>query len=363
MTLIERVIKPQIRGLTRLADSAPDRFDYLRLDKNERLLEFAGAALRDLQARLISQAWTGYPELAPLYDRLAAYLGVAPPQLYLTSGSDLAIRAIYEAAVGPGDEVVLHLPSYAMYRVYTAMTGAVARSVPLRAETWQVDWDGMLAQVGPRTKLLAVEYPNGFLGTVPAAADLARAARCLCERNVLLVIDGAYYYVEHSANDLRQLVADWPNVLLVQTFSKAHGLAGARLGYVVGRAELVQEVAKTRPMHELTGPTAVATHWLLDHPELLTAYQQEVAASKQVLREGMARLGVDWRDTAANFVLLFLPDHGRTANLTARLKQRGILIRRPFTEPWLAGWCRVTVGTCADSRRLTAAITDALAGG
>lgn len=354
--LVQRVIRPHVKGLSRIADSAPDRFSFIRLDKNERLLEFPESFMADYRRRLTSESLTGYPELQGVYERLADWLGVSSAQLYLASGSDLAIRAVYEACIEPGDNVVLHLPCYAMYHVYAELYGAVARAVPVTRDAWRADVDEMMARVDEKTKFVALELPNGFVGTLPERHVIEECARVLYRKGVMLVLDEAYAYIESNCFSHAALIREFPNVVVVQTFSKAHGLAGARLGYLAGHQAMVEQISKTRPVHEITGPTAVAVSCLLDHPELLIAYQQEVTASKGLLRDGLPQLGIPMRDTHANFVLLHVPDQGRTADLVRKLRERQILIRRPFKEDFLAGWSRVCVGTCDQTRGLLTAL-------
>jgi histidinol-phosphate aminotransferase len=359
MNLIDRVIKPEIRELVRIQDSFNDRYDYLRLEKNERLLPFPPAALKEFLQSLNSEDLSGYFELGGVYERLAKYLDVQVSQLHLAAGSDLAIKAIYEACVGKGDNVVLHSPSYAMYRVYARLFGAEPRMIPV-LPSWAADIDGMLANVDDRTRLVVLENPNGFVGTMPMPSDIEACAEVLARKNVLFLLDEAYYYVEHNECASRELIAKYPNVLLSQTLSKAHGLAGARVGYLVGNAELMEYVRRVRPMHEISSLSARATEWILTHPEFLDDFHASMHESKQLLRRELAALGIDVRDTHANFMLLYFPNDGRTRNMEARLRRRKVLIRRPFEEPALKGWSRVCVGGVDDSRRLLNALTATL---
>jgi histidinol-phosphate aminotransferase len=357
--ILERLIKKEIRDLVRVKDTFDERFEYLRLDKNERLLPFDGEVLGELRKKITSAGLSGYGELGPLYRRLAEYLSVGTDQLLIAHGSDIAIKSLYEACVGRGDNIVLHLPCYAMYRVYGRMFGAEVRGVPVR-DDWNADLEGMLKQVDGRTKFVVMENPNGFVGTRPSLDVIERAASFLHRKGALLLIDEAYLYVENDRSETIPLINAHPNLVVSQSFSKAHGLAGMRVGYLVGDGGLMGQVAKVRPMHEVTNLSALAATWVLDHPELLKEYQDATRQSKEFLKTELPGIGITFRDGHGNFILLHLPPEGRTVDMAERLKERGILIRRPFEEPYLRGWSRVCVGSPVDSKRFVDALKSIL---
>lgn len=359
MDLIERVIKKEIKNLKRIKDTFDDRFDYLRLDKNERIVPFDKGLLDDFRRAIQPNDISGYTELRPLYRKLASYLGVDCEQILFANGSDLAIKSVYEACVNKGDNVVLHMPSFAMYRVYAWMFGAEVKSVPVK-EDWSVDFEKMLNAVDDDTKMVVLENPNGFVGTKPDFSQIEYCAKELKKKNVLLLIDEAYYFIENSTCENFSLISKYPNLVISQTFSKCHGLAGARFGYLVGHSELMQYISRVRPMHEITGLTACAVKWILDHPEILEGYRKMVKESKEALIKEFERLKVNCRDTHGNFILVYFPDKGFTKDMAQKLKERKILVRRPFKELYLNGWFRVTVGSLQDADIFIKAVKDIL---
>ncbi len=359
MGLIEKVIKEQILNLERVKDTFDDRFDYLRLDKNERLLPFTREHLQRFRDRITFEDLSGYGELGGIYRRLADFLEVGVDNIFFATGSDLAIKSIYESCVDRGDNVVLHGPCYAMERVYAQMFGAEARIMPVRAD-WTVDTEAMLKAVDGRTKLVLLENPNGFVGTKPSREEIAHCAAWLQERQVLLLVDECYLYVENHRSDVIPLLRDYKNIVISQSFSKGHGLAGVRCGFLVGDAALLSHISRVRPMHEITNLTALAVAWVLDNPGLLKEYQDAVHSAKVYLGEALRKLQIPCRDTHANFILLYLPDEGITAGITEALKDRKILVRRPFEEAYLRGWSRICVASLKEAEVLVAALTSIL---
>lgn len=353
--LTDKLIKAEIKNLVRIKDTFDDRFDYLRLDKKERLLPFEENAWKEFKESIRFEDLSGYAELGETYRKLAAHLDVSAENIFLAAGSDLAIKSVYEACLEKGDHIVLHAPGYAMFKVYARMFGVEMTQVSI-TEQWQPDYDGMLAAVTDKTKLVVIENPNGFVGTRPALADLERCAAQLLSRQVMLMIDEAYFYIEEERCRSHELIRKSPNVIISQTLSKGHGLAGLRVGYLIGEPELIEYISRVRPMHEITSLSALATRWVIDHPELLRNNQQSIKRSKEYLLAEFNKRDITARDTHANFIMVHIPDEGRTQNLTQKLREKKILIRRPFEESFLRGWSLICIGTQEDSQTLIEAL-------
>jgi histidinol-phosphate aminotransferase len=360
--LINRLVKDEIKALVRIKDTLDDRFDYLRLDKKERLLPFPNDLFAEFCASIKDEHLSGYHELGETYQKLANYIGVHEDQLLLTAGSDLAIKSVYEACLSKGDNIILHLPSYAMFRVYANMFGVETRGVHVTKD-WTIDADGMLACVDENTKMIVVENPNGFVGTTPPFEILEHFARELNDKNILFLIDEAYFYVEHDQSQSHKLIEQYPNVLVTQTFSKAHGLAGVRVGHLIGHVDLMDFIRRVRPMHEIASLSALALGWVLDHSDLLKDNQDSLKNAKTVMLDGLKNLNINARDSHTNFILAYLPNEGKTEHLTQKLKDKKILIRRPFEEPNLKGWILICIGAEQHSKRFLSVLSKLLNNG
>lgn len=351
------VVRQEVRDLERgsIRDQLAPRREFVRLDRNEKLLRLDEQQFEDLRRSLTQETLSAYPILSRIYQKLARRLGVTEHHLFLSSGSDLAIRALYDTCVDHGDNVVVHSPSYFMYDVYARLHGAEARSIPIGAD-WTADVAAMLGAVDARTKLVFIEDPSGFVGTRVSRDAMEQAAKALSERNVLLVIDEAYLYVENTASRNLPFVEQYENVVLAQTMSKAHGLAGARFGYLISTPELMGFISKVRPLYELSGLSAWAAEWHLDHPEVIDAFQQSIKSNKARIMRRLQECGVEYRDAHANFILVRLDRYEKSATAEEQFKAQGVLVRRPFDETTLQGWVRVTVGDDAATERFLEAL-------
>lgn len=359
MRLLERNIKKEIFEFERINDSFDERYDYLRLDKNERIVPFPEDKLNSLKNLITSEAISGYHELGPVYKKLSKFLGLSVEQILLAAGSDLAIKTVFETIIERGDNIIIHSPSYAMYKVYANLFGAEVRDVPV-TPNWEVDVDSMLSSVDEKTKLFVLENPNGFVGTKPSFETLEYCAKELAKKNVFFLIDEAYIYIENEISNSISFLSKYPNVIISQTFSKAHGLAGVRVGLLLGNEAVMKYFSRVRPMHEISSVSAISTIWVLDNPDLLKNYQDDLKKSKVFLFNELNSLDLLYKDTHTNFILVYFPDEFRTKGITQKLKDRKILIRRPFEVEMLRGWSRVCVGNLNDSIRFINALKEIL---
>ena len=348
------LVKPTVAALTRsfIRTGLTERTNYLRLDKNENFELMPCSAFEELRKSLSQEMLSAYPDLSTVYRKVAKLADVCEERVYLSAGSDLAIKSLYDTFLEPGDEVVVHAPFYFMYEIYARQAGAEIIQIPV-TDSWVPDYRSMLARTGPRTKLMIIEDPSGFVGARLDEPSMKHLATALANRGVLLLIDEAYLYV--GSNESRNLpLLDLGNVVLSRTLSKAHGLAGARVGFILAAANLIAEVAKTRPLYELSALSAWAAEWCLDHPEILAAHRARSAATKATIIKYLVAHDIEHRDTDANFFLMRLGTHASA--LADAFKRCGILVRRPFDERLISGWTRVTVPPANKCNQFLAAL-------
>jgi histidinol-phosphate aminotransferase len=335
------------------------RKNYLRLDLNENLTELSPAQFADMIARIKPRTATAYPDLAVIYAKMARHAGVSEDNIVLSNGSDMGIKSIFDVCIEKGDHIVLHDPYFLMYERYAQFFEADIDAVPVN-DSWAPDADEMLRRVNARTKMVVVEAPSGNVGTGLGFQDLERMAAELERKNVLFIIDEAYLYVEKNESENLALIDKYSNVILIRTMSKAYGLAGARLGVLISNPALAMELYKVRSLYEISGLTANITEWHLDNPEVLAAYQDTVRKGKAFLANHCKRLGLAFKDTPANFVVVELDRGNHTAWIAEQLKAKGILIGKAYTLPKLKGWARITVGDVKHCEQFIQAVEEIL---
>jgi len=331
---------PAILGLKRAAEDMRGRDRFIRLDRNERVTPFSDAEFAGMIGGLRAEQFCAYPDPSPLVERLARALSVPASWIYLTNGSDAAIRKVFQAFVRPADTVLLADPTYAMYPIYTQMFGGRADVVSYRDDR-TLDVAAFRRRLGARPRIAAIACPAQPTGAVLSVGDLRAIAAEARQYGTLVIIDEAYYPF-HPATAVG-LVEELDNVVITRTFSKVGGLAGLRLGYFVAQPQIVEIVDKVRGAHEVNAIAIHAGAFVLDHPEIGEAFVRDLEAGRRLLVAAARDLGLDAPRCPANFQLVELPPSLEPTAVVEALKQRGYLVKGGFQHPSVARCIRVTL--------------------
>jgi histidinol-phosphate aminotransferase len=295
-----------------------------------------------------------YPEnsVYHLVNGLADHLGVSEDHLWVGAGSTELIMCIAVAVGGPGTSVVFADPSFVMYPIAAALAGSEPIAVPATSQLGH-DLDAMLAAIRPDTSLVFVCNPNNPTGTWLAAADVARFIEAVPD-HALVVVDEAYFEFvtseEYDTSVAHALARD--NVAVARTFSKVFGLAGLRVGYVVGQPDTLAQLRRAQVPFSVNSMAQVGALAALAYPDRLAERVVANATARAELEEGLADLGLEYVPSQTNFVLV-RPDRDAAA-LGETLLQAGVIVR-PMGQ-----FLRVTVGTQAENRMLLQALAAAL---
>jgi histidinol-phosphate aminotransferase len=291
-----------------------------------------------------------YPDAGCHYLReaLAERLKVGPHQLIFGNGSDEIIVLAIRAFVGKSDEVVLARPSFLIYEIASRLAGAKIRAVPL--QDFRYDLEGMSRAVTRKTKIIFIGNPDNPAGTFVSQRDLAAFLNGI-RGDVLVFIDEAYYeYVHDPAYpDSLRLLKDYPNLMISRTFSKMYGLAGLRIGYGVAQAEVIDIVNRLREPFNVNSLAQAAALACLRDQVYYHRIADEIEREREYLYRQLDHLGLSYRRTVTNFILVQIPD-GR-GDLSQQLLKKGIIVRD--MQAWgLNDYIRVTIGKPAENRRI-----------
>jgi histidinol-phosphate aminotransferase len=298
-----------------------------------------------------------YPdyEARQLRHDLGAFLGVAPEQILTGAGSVALMRVIADAFLDHGDEAILSDVCFPVYADVTRLAGATPIVVPVDDELQQ-DLERMLAAVTPRTKMVFLATPNNPTGRSIPAGDVEAFLDKLPER-VLCVLDIAYWeYLAHAdpaVHDPVRLLARHPNLMILRTFSKAFGLAGLRVGYLVAHARITASVARVQTPFSTSSVGQAATRIAMHDAEHMQATLALNQASLAAMTTGLTALGAHVWPTAANFLLADM--HQDSVDLFDRLLRRGVIVR-PQRHPRIRTTLRITSGTLDQTQVLLEAM-------
>jgi histidinol-phosphate aminotransferase len=332
--------------------------DGRRLHLNENTAGCSPAVLAALQALPREHAGT-YPDYAAARAAAAAHLRVGPEELLLTNGLDEGIVGLTAAALRghAGAETIVLVPAFDMYAAAADGLGARVVQVPL-GEEFAFPLDRLLAAITPRTRLVWLTNPNNPSGgvipreTILAVADAAAHA--------IVAVDEAY--VDFGGESMIDEVSGRArsNLVVGRTFSKAFGLAGLRVGALVGPPPIIASVRRIVPPYSVNGYAAAALPAALADLGYYHWYLEQVRESRRLLAAAFDRLGVVHWPSAGNFLLV--RPGGDCPAIVRALAARGVHVRDKSADAHCPGCLRVTAGLVSDSEAFVAAFEDVVCG-
>ncbi len=345
--------KAWIGGVERVRGDRDSRFDWLRLDKNERVTPFPDAFLESVLRKLRVEHITAYPETEYLYEKLAAFLHLKPSQLMLTAESDAAIEHAFSVFVNPDDAVVTLRPTFAMVDVYCRLYGA--RQIPIGYDSdLNVDFQKLLGALDGSVSLVVVANPNSPTGTYIPVADIQKLLAGAARLNIPVLVDEAYY--GFCKQTVLPLIQQYENLIVARTFSKAAGLAGARIGYLAAEERLAQLLYRFRPMYEVNSLGILLAAEILDHPHWVNDYLLATEAGRSYLRGKLSGMSVPFRDTFTNFIHIDFQQHKAAAQ--EQFERRKVIVRGGLPIAGFENYLRVTLGPEEAMRPVVEVIAD-----
>jgi len=327
----------------------PELYDGLRLHQNENTGGCSPKVLAALAALRPDQVGF-YPPYAAATETVAKYLGVPQERITLANGLDEGIMALAVAYLrasigGPQLEAIVPEPAFEIFRFDTAVAGGKLVQVMPRAE-FAFPLDEVLAAITPRTRVVFLTNPNNPTGVGMPLEAIRTIARRVPPGAVVFVDEA---YAEFAGESFIPELDAFPNVIVGRTFSKAFGLAGLRIGCLVGAPETMYPIRQAIPVYSVNIAAVAAVQAALGDLDFLRGYLAEVAESKQLLYAACDRLGLKYFPSRSNFVLVCAGD--RIDALVKGAFDRGVYLRDRSTEPGCGGCFRVAAGIVEHTRR------------
>lgn len=335
----------------------PDPGPGLRLHLNENT---GGCSPRVLEAirRVASQEISTYPSYTDLVHACARHFDVDPEWVLLTNGLD---EGILMAAVGHiakarvhDAETIIPLPAFDPYPNATAAVGATAVRIS-PGPGFAFPTADVVRAITPRTRMIFLNTPNNPTGQLISIADLTHIASAA--PHAIVLVDEAY--IEFGGTSFLPDLARYPNVLVGRTFSKAYGLAGMRVGIVIGQPPALDPVRAVTLPFNINAVARAATQAALEDDEFLPRYAAQVRESRERLYATCRRLGLEHWESAANFVLVRVGDPVQP--FVAALAAHDVHVRDRSKDPTTPGCIRITAGILEHTDAAIAALESVVA--
>lgn len=325
--------------------------EVAKLASNENPLGPSPAAIQAIQNAAASV--NRYPDgdASALKRRLSETLSLSPANILLGNGSNELIEFVAHALLEPGDNIVVSQYCFAIYPLVARLFGAESIIAP--ASNYGSDVAAMIESVTPATKALFIANPNNPTGTLTDADAIEELIDRVPSR-VLVVIDEAYFeYLDHPQNLLPKIrEGKAPNLLLMRTFSKIHGLAGLRLGYGLGEETLICALEKIRQPFNVNAVAQAAALAALNDGAHAEESRRHNRREREKFQEFCRAQRCPYIPSFANFVLCRV---GGGAKAYQALLKKGV-IARPMNAYGLPEWLRISIGTSAENQKCMKAL-------
>ena len=336
----------------------PELYDGLRLHQNENTGGCSPKVI-DALARLRADQIAFYPPYAQATEAVAQYLRVPTDRITLTNGLDEGIMALSVACLrpnvaGPVFEAVVPEPAFEIFRFDTAVAGGQLVQVMPKPD-FSFPLEEVLAAIRTRTRVVFLTNPNNPTG-IAMPLEAIRAIAREVPATAVVFVDEAY--AEFAGVSFIPELEAFPNVVVGRTFSKAFGLAGLRIGCLVGAPDTVDQIRRAVPVYSVSIAAVTAVQAALQDLDHLDGYVRQVAESKALLYTACDRLALTCWKSASNFVLVCAGD--RTDALVKGAFARGVYIRDRSNEPGCAGCIRIGAGIVEHTRRCIAVMEEVL---
>jgi len=337
---IDLLLRDNIKKLIPYA-SARDEFSgtaHIFLDANENSL---GSA--------ITPAYNRYPDphQIKIKEKLMEIKGLPPGNIFLGNGSDECIDLLYRAFCNPGkDNVIIHPPTYGMYEVSAHIHDVEVRRAPL-TESFELNLSEFEKQIDEHTKIIWICSPNNPTGNSFKRQDIETI---LNNFDGLVVIDEAYINFSRQKSFIRELT-EYPNLVILQTLSKAWGLAGLRLGMAFASEFIIDVLNRIKPPYNIGQATQEIVLKALGGTDIVNEMIREIVQMRNELADEISRLSsvINVYPSEANFLLVKIKNARKIYN---KLLGLGIVVRDRSSAPGCSDCLRITVGTKEQNGKL-----------
>ena len=347
---IKKLVRQNIQNLKPYTSARDLYSDGILLDANENSMGSTFTEIKDLNLNRYPD-----PHQNDLRELIGNHLNIAKENLFFGVGSDEIIDLLIRIFCEPKkDKIVIPEPTYGMYRVSADINNVRVVSVLLN-DNIQIDTEEIEKNYSDDVKIIFLCSPNNPAGNLLNKDDVLE----LCKKyNSIIIVDEAYIDFTEDGSVIDE-VKNYPNLVVMRTFSKAWGLAGVRLGYCAANEEIIKLLFKVKAPYNINTLTRFVLMKALKNEKLRNSYIKSIIDERENLRQELGKLNGVLKifDSDANFLLIKCTD---PKNVLQKLANKGIIIRDRSDQPKLAGCLRISIGTEEQNEILLTALKEIL---
>jgi histidinol-phosphate aminotransferase len=315
-----------------------ERKGKLRLDFNENTLSSSPKVIQAIQ-NISEEDFTVYPEYSALREKIAEFTNLKKENIIVTNAGDEGIRNLMDSFVEENEEVILAIPSFAMFKFYAELRGAKITEISYNNDL-SYPTEKMLKAINSKTNLVILCNPNNPTGTKIERKNIIKIIKKAEKNNCLILVDEAYFDI--SKETVIDLVNDYSNLVVLRSFSKGAGLAGLRIGFLASNKKIIDILLKAGSPYSISSLSVIAALASLKDKEFIDSYISEVIKAREFTLNEFKKLGIKTFPTNANF---FLAEFNNPKKIVEKLKEKKILVRDRSNYPLIKNCIRIGIGT------------------
>ena len=328
-------MKPHLYRVNRIFDyTDKSEYDFI-LNQSERSQPIPEPYYTEFIRSLKQEDFAYYPNTKNFKEKICEFYNVKPENLFLSDGSDVGIKSIFETFTTCGN-IVTSEPAFPMYEVYASLYNCSYKGIHYDVDTLEFSIENMLSFVDDNTQLIILANPNSPIGDYKTIDEI----KPLLDTGIPILIDEAY--IEFSGKEsMIQYIDEYPNLLVTRTFSKGFGAAGCRVGMTFSNPHYIENISKFRQMYEISGVSLKYCEFLLNNHHLVDTYIQEVVEEKKKVVSMLKHYEVI--DSNCNWIHFNnQDDNKKTKEIFDKHK---VLVKYCKVHPYgfRENWCRMTI--------------------
>lgn len=304
----------------------------LNLDRNEKVLPLTIKGKRKLNKYFEKLDINLYPNLSAAYKRLSKYVRFKKENILITEGVSGAIKNILDSTyIDKKVEIIVPKPSFALYKIFSKIYSFSVKTYSYN-KNFNLDINKITKLISKKTSIVFITFPNIPVEGEIKFSEIKELANILYKNKILLVIDEVYYPFNKSS--AISLVKKFTNIVIMRSFSKAYGLAGARIGYMVSSKSNIKNFSKSKGGYETNMLSVQAMNFALDNIKLTTDYVKETRLGFKILKEFLKKYKINFfGGNNSNFIFINLKSTSQAKKIYEKLKAKKIMIRFGFEKP------------------------------